>query len=113
MPIDDYYMAFYKQEWVGFPDGFGGMEHKWADGDEIKGLFIQDSSGDQRRAEAVGTSSGGVFVAPVSADVKEGDIVKRGQDGFLIRITGTPINAPGPAVSKMKKMNAQRTEMPI
>ena len=110
MPLEDYYESFYVQNWTSKPDGFGGIIWEWGDGVEIRGVYIQNMSDEVRAAEAQGFKSVGTYITGINVLIEEGDVLRRTKDSAFIKIMGLPINAPEPAISKLRRMNAEIVE---
>ena len=107
--MNEYYEKFYIQQWATVPDGFGGWRWTWGDGIDFMGVYIQDQSTEMRIAEAQGISSIGTFATDINIPIEEGDVIRRESDNLYFRITGKPVKSPDPAVSKIQRMNAEKT----
>ena len=110
MAIQDYYMAFYLQEYTGADDGFGGETKKFGDGAETRGLYRQASSDRMMIAEAQGVTSRGEYITDIDAPVSVGDILRRESDGIYIKIVGIAVLSPAQAKTQIKKMTAELAE---
>jgi hypothetical protein len=108
--INDYYEAFVTQNRVSVPDGFGGIRADLVDCVTFMGLYRQDMSGEQRRADASGITSKGIFVTDISTQIKERDVIKRKRDGLYLNITSMPVESTDAAKSSFKTMNAEKSE---
>jgi hypothetical protein len=107
--ITDYYDIFCLQKWATVSDGFGGEKWRWSDDIQFEGIYIQRQSDDARLAEAQGMSSIGDFVTGITVPLAKDDIIRRVSDNIYFRITGIPVKAPVPAMSKIQRMSAEMT----
>lgn len=105
MPLENYFEPFYLQRRFDAPDGL--------DDEAVLGVYAQSSSGRMEFAEARETSSAGQFVTSRDTPVSEGDILRRARDSLYIQIIGKPVLSPQPALSKFRKMNAEKMVMPV
>ena len=99
--IQDYYMPFTRQEIQG---------DAYVNAGKISGFFRQATSGESQIAEAQGVTASGVFVTDADQLVDIGDIIRRDEDGLLLRITGWPERAPVPASLKIQKAFAEKVQ---
>ena len=116
MAMRDYYEAFIIQKYQAFPTGMPppfDFENKWADGDEIQGLFIQSQSIEAFIAGAQGIKTRGKFAADPAAQLQDGDVLRRVADGMYFRIIGDPLAAPAQAESQVKSYAAELTGRPV
>ena len=76
------------------PDGSGGYQTEWKDGEPFKAAIIRDSSTESRIADGSGTVE--MFTITVSRSVhfKYHDVFKRLSDGKAFRITSDSVKAP-------------------
>ena len=69
------------------PDGSGGFDTTWEQGDKILAAIVRDTSTEAKIAEAAGTVC--LYTITVRRDVhlKYHDVIKRLSDGAVFRIT--------------------------
>ena len=110
--LEFYYEKFFIQSQISYTDLFGDVHWRWADGADIQGIFIQNSSNEMIVAEAQGFTSIGTFATNINVPIEENDIVRRDSDGTYYRIKGVPVKSPEQAESQFLRANAERTEKP-
>lgn len=69
------------------PDGSGGYNTEWADGEPLKAAIIRDTSTEARIAEAAGTVDVYTITVSRSVHLAYHDVIKRLSDGNTFRIT--------------------------
>jgi hypothetical protein len=115
MAMHDYYVKFYVQEFIKKPTGFPppfDFEYIYADGVDIYGLFVQDSSSEMLIAGAQGLRTRGRFATCPNVPLRDGEIVRRESDNVFIRIIGDAKQSPEQAESQIKLFTAEITERP-
>ena len=95
------------------PDGYGGVTTVYTEGAEIKGALILDSSGSQKIAEALGSTSSYTLTVEKHIDLDFHTILKR-QDGTYYRLTSGSDDkkTPESASLNMRQYSAERWEKP-
>mgnify|MGYP003292295826 CR=1 FL=1 len=86
MLINDFEVScvFMKQKQV--PDGSGGYNTVWTEGEPLKAAIVRDTSTEARIAEAAGTVETYTITVPRSVRLKYHDVIKRLSDGKTFRI---------------------------
>ena len=69
------------------PDGSGGNNTVWKDGEPLRAAIIRDTSTEARIAEAAGTVEMYTVTVSRSVHLKYHDVIKRLSDGKTFRIT--------------------------
>ena len=69
------------------PDGSGGYDTTWEDGEPFKAAIIRDTSTEARIAEAAGTVEAYTVTVSRSVHLKYHAVIKRLSDGKTFRIT--------------------------
>jgi hypothetical protein len=83
------------------PDGSGGYNPTWTEGERFKAAIIRDTSTEARIAEAAGTVD--VYTVTVSRSVhlEYHAVIKRLSDGKIFRITSDNAEKKTPACSAL------------
>ena len=69
------------------PDGSGGDNTVWKDGEPLRAAIIRDTSTEARIGEAAGTVETYTVTVSRSVHLKYHDVIKRLSDGKTFRIT--------------------------
>ena len=69
------------------PDGSGGSDTIWVEGEPLRAAIIRDNSTEARIAEAAGTVETYTITVSRSVHLKYHDVIKRLSDGKTFRIT--------------------------
>lgn len=69
------------------PDGSGGSNTKWTEGEPLKAAIVRDTSTEARIAEAAGTVELYTITVSRSVHLKYNAVIKRLSDGKTFRIT--------------------------
>lgn len=69
------------------PDGSGGFNTTWEQGDPLMAAIIRDTSTETRIAEAPGTVEAYTVTVDRDVHLKYHDVIKRLSDGAIFRIT--------------------------
>ena len=69
------------------PDGSGGQDTKWTEGEPLEAAIVRDTSTEARIAEAAGTKEMYTVAVSRSVHLKYHDVIKRLSDGKTFRIT--------------------------
>lgn len=69
------------------PDGSGGDNTEWKDGEQFNAAIIRDTSTEARIAEAAGTVEMYTVTTPRNVHLKYHAVIKRLTDGKTFRIT--------------------------
>lgn len=69
------------------PDGSGGHNTEWAEGEPLKAAIVQDTSTEARIAEAAGTVEMYTITVSRSVHLAYHAVIKRLSDGKTFRIT--------------------------
>ena len=69
------------------PDGSGGFDTTWTDGEPLRAAIIRDTSTEARIAEAAGTVEMYTVTVSCSVHLKYHAVIKRLSDGKTFRIT--------------------------
>lgn len=69
------------------PDGSGGSNTEWVEGEHLMAAIIRDTSTEARIAEAAGTVDVYTITVSRSIHLKYHDVIKRLSDGKTFRIT--------------------------
>ena len=90
-------------------DGYGGVDTVWVDGAQFQAAAVLDSSMEARRAAKEGVTSLYTITTPRAVTLMHGDIIRRGSDGQLFRITsnGTDKKTPASAGLDMRQVTAE------
>lgn len=72
---------------VSKPDGSGGCQTVWEEGERIRAAAVRDTSTEARIAEAAGTVSVYTVTTPRVVRLKFHDVIKRVRDGTVLRMT--------------------------
>ena len=69
------------------PDGSGGNDADWVDGEPLQAAIVRDASTEARIAEAAGTVEAYTVTVSRSVHLKYHAVIKRLSDGKTFRIT--------------------------
>lgn len=69
------------------PDGSGGYNTTWEEGEQFRAAIIRDTTTEARPAEAAGTVESYTVTTSRSVSLKYHDVFKRLSDGKTFRIT--------------------------
>jgi hypothetical protein len=83
------------------PDGSGGFDTTWAEGEPLKAAIIRDTSTEARIAEAAGTVDMYTVTVSRSVHLKYHAIIKRLSDGKTFRITSDNTDVKTPACAAL------------
>ena len=76
------------------PDGSGGYNTEWKEGEPLKAAIVRDSSTEATIADGSGTVEKYTVTASRSVLFKYHDVIKRVSDGKIFRITSDSVTAP-------------------
>lgn len=107
--LEEAYENFILMNKVSMPDGYGGIITEWVDGPTIQGALVMESSNTAMIAQAMGVTS--VYKLTVRKDIALDfhDVIKRGKDGKVFRITNDSddIKTPASAGLNMRQYSAE------
>ena len=96
------------------PDGSGGYETEWTEGEKLTAAIVRDTSTESRIAEAAGTVS--IYTVTVFRDVHLPfhSVIKRLSDGKTFRITSDNAEKKTPAFTAldMAQSSAEEWRLP-
>ena len=96
------------------PDGLGGFETSWADGDEFDAAIVKDQSLQARTAEKQGVSSVYTITTARGVALEYHEVFRRVSDGAIFRVTSdyTDSRPPDVATFDFEQVTAERWELP-
>lgn len=96
------------------PDGLGGFETSWADGDEFDAAIVKDQSLQARTAEKQGVSSVYTITTARGVALEYHEVFRRVSDGAIFRVTSdyTDSRPPSVATFDFEQVTAERWELP-
>ena len=96
------------------PDGLGGFEASWADGDEFDAAIVKDKSLQARVAEKQGVSSVYTITTAQGVALEYHEVFRRVSDGAIFRVTSdyTDSRPPDVATFDFEQVTAERWELP-
>ena len=83
------------------PDGSGGHNTEWVDGEPLKAAIVRDTSTEARIAEAAGTVEMYTITVSRSVHLKYHAVIKRLSDGKTFRITSDNAEKKTPACTAL------------
>lgn len=96
------------------PDGQGGFEAIWTDGDEFDAAIVKDRSLQARVAEKQGVSSVYTITTARGVALEYHEVFRRVSDGATFRVTSdyTDSRPPNVATFDFEQVTAERWELP-
>lgn len=96
------------------PDGQGGFEAIWTDGDEFDAAIVKDRSLQARVAEKQGVSSVYTITTARGVALEYHEVFRRVSDGATFRVTSdyTDSKPPNVATFDFEQVTAERWELP-
>lgn len=96
------------------PDGQGGFEAIWTDGDEFDAAIVKDRSLQARVAEKQGVSSVYTITTARGVALEYHEVFRRVSDGAIFRATSdyTDSRPPDVATFDFEQVTAERWELP-
>lgn len=96
------------------PDGQGGFEAIWTDGDEFDAAIVKDRSLQARVAEKQGVSSVYTITTARGVALEYHEVFRRISDGATFRVTSdyTDSRPPNVATFDFEQVTAERWELP-
>lgn len=96
------------------PDGQGGFEAIWTDGDEFDAAIVKDRSLQARVAEKQGVSSVYTITTARGVALEYHEVFRRVSDGAIFRVTSDYTDSRPPAVATFdfEQVTAERWELP-
>lgn len=96
------------------PDGQGGFEAIWTDGDEFDAAIVKDRSLQARVAEKQGVSSVYTITTARGVALEYHEVFRRVSDGATFRVTSdyTDSKPPNVATFDFEQVAAERWELP-
>lgn len=96
------------------PDGQGGFEAIWTDGDEFDAAIVKDRSLQARVAEKQGVSSVYTITTARGVALEYHEVFRRVSDGAIFRVTSdyTDSKPPNVATFDFEQVTAERWELP-
>lgn len=83
------------------PDGSGGFNTEWQEGESIQAAIVRDSSSEAKIADAAGTVRLYTVTVSRSVRLKYHDVIKRLSDGAIFRITSDNSEMKTPACTAL------------
>lgn len=96
------------------PDGQGGFETSWSDGDKFDAAIVKDQSLQARVAEKQGVSSVYTITTARGVALEYHEVFRRVSDGAIFRATSdyTDSIPPDVATFDFEQVTAERWELP-
>lgn len=96
------------------PDGQGGFETSWSDGDKFDAAIVKDQSLQARVAEKQGVSSVYTITTARGVALEYHEVFRRVSDGAIFRATSdyTDSRPPDVATFDFEQVTAERWELP-
>lgn len=102
---DAFPSVFVFREKTKVPNGMGGFDEKYTDGEEFKGSLVMDTSSEARTAEKLGVTSLYTLTVPVDVPMEYGDRFKDTETGAEYRITSRKKEKQTPAIASFQFQN--------
>lgn len=83
------------------PDGSGGSDTAWTEGETLRAAIIRDTSTEARIAESAGTVEAYTVTVSRSVHLKYHDVIKRLSDGKTFRITSDNAESKTPVCTAL------------
>ena len=115
MGIEVYFVRFFIQEPRLIPTSFlppHNLTNKMCDGQEVMGLFIQDTTGDAIKASAQKPETRGRFITSIDSPIDNLRLLRRERDGKFFSLSGDPQETPDQAMSQFKIYSAAIIDRP-
>ena len=95
------------------PDGSGGQDTKWTEGEPLKAAIVRDTSTEARIAEAAGTVEMYTITVSRSIPLPYHTVIKRLSDGKTFRITSDNAEKKTPVCTALDiaQSNAEAWEL--
>lgn len=97
--------VFVFREKTKVPNGMGGFDEKYTDGEEFKGSLVMDTSAEARVAEKQGVTSLYTLTVPLDVPLDYGERFKDTESGTEYRITSRAGEKKTPAVASFQFQN--------
>ena len=102
MALEDNFKACRMMDKTTAPDGYGGIKVTYVPGAEFMAGIVMDSSTEAKIAYQQGMKRMYTIVTPELVTLSQGDMVRREEDGLVMRVTSNGIDMKPPGYSAMK-----------
>lgn len=107
MALEDNFKACRMMDKRTSADGYGGIVVRYEPGAEFMAGIVTDSSAEARVAYQQGLKRIYTIVTPELVVLSQGDVIRREEDGLLIRVTSNGIDMRPPGYSTLRFSQVQ------